>query len=237
MKRLIAPLFILAAALAASAVPQRTIPAGERAERAYEGSEWASAAALYEIAIDHRPDSAQLYSRAIVASELAGDTAAAPDLVERAMAHGVGLSALLGAVRRESFAVGEGDTYAAFLRRLRREMPWMGRPLDNELLSYYVFRRDGAGMVKYARIMLQGLPDSADYLSILAEGYLLAGDSDEAVATWEHILSLYPEHYDTLINLGNYYIASGRRPWALEYLRRAQNIHPTPYVAGILSNN
>lgn len=207
----------------------------ERADRAYDGREWNSAAALYGLVLDMRPDSAAVYPRAIVASELAGDTAAAPALVEEAMARGIGFASLLQNVRATSFAAGAGDNYAAFLLRLRREMPWMSRPLDHELLNYYTFRRDGAHMVEYAGRMLAGLPDSREYLSLLAEGYLLDGHDDEAIAIWTRILSLEPDDYLTLLCLGNYYVIHGNPEAARRYLSRAQAIHPTPYVARTLS--
>lgn len=208
----------------------------ERASRAFEGREWNSAAALYELVIDQHPDSARLYSLAIVSSELSGDTVAAPDLMERAMAHGIGFERLLYDVRSISFSVGSGDTYARFLLRLRGEMPWMSRPIDNQLLNYYTFRRDGAQMVRYALVMLEGLSDSPEYLSLLAEGYFLDGQNAMAVATWEHILELYPGDYQALLNLGNYYLTNGERDRALPYLQRAQSIHPTPYVGRQLND-
>lgn len=218
------------AALAASA-SERMANLSRRAERAWAWHEWSSAATLYEIMIAERPDSAALYARAIVAGEMYGDTTACLHLVERAMGRGIALKQLIADVRRTSFEIGAGDTYAGFLYRLRAGMPWLSRPLANELLSYYTFRRDGARMVRYARIMLAGLPDDIGYLSLLARGYLLQDMARDALDVWLHILQLDPDNYDALLEVGTYMRLHGDSSAALDYLSRAQNLHPTPYVA------
>lgn len=228
------PLILLLALT--SAIPaDRYTTLSERAARAFEWHEWNSAAALYVQLLDMRPDTARDYSRAIVAYELAGDTTAGIVLVERAMAHSIGFASLIADVRATSFSVGAGDTYAAFLLRLQREMPWMARAIDHQLLDYYTFRRDGAMMVKYSRMMLDGLPGSIEYLSLLAEGYLLDGQDSLAVSTWKKILELSPDDYGTLLNLGIYSKLHGDPTTAAECLRRAYTIHPTPYVEVLLS--
>lgn len=218
---------------AADSTATRYRLAEERAARSFDGREWASAAALYELMLDMRPDSAEVYARAIVASAMIPDTAATTDLMQRAMAHGAGLDAVLAQVRGISFAIGAPDLYGAYLHRLRAAMPWMSRALDHELLRYYVFRDDGPEIARYARIMLEGLPDSAEFLHALARGYMLQDDMAAAVAVWEKILALYPDDYDSLLYLGNYYVLTGRRGEAEPYLARALRVRPTPYVEAL----
>lgn len=79
--------------------------------------------------------------------------------------------------------------------------------------------------------MLSGLPDSIEYLSDLAYGYSLQGEHSKAAKTWQRILTIAPDDYDTLIKLGNYYIITNDRTAALEYLKRAQSLRPTPYLS------
>ncbi|MDE6287400.1 MAG: hypothetical protein K2M00_01280 [Muribaculaceae bacterium] len=233
MRRLI-PLILLLALT--SAIPaDRFTTLSERAARSFEWHEWNSAAAQYVQLLEMRADSARLYSRAIVAYELSGDTVAGSVLVERAMAHGIGFASLIADVRATSFSVGAGDTYAAFLLRMQREMPWMARAIDHQLLDYYTFRRDGAMMVKYSQMMLDGLPSSVEYLSLLAEGYLLDGQGDLAVNTWKKIIGISPDDYSALLNLGIYCRLHGDSATAAECLRRAYEVHPTPYVEVLLS--
>lgn len=233
MRRLL-PLILLLALT--SAIPaDRYTTLSERAARSFEWHEWKSAAAQYVQLLEMRPDSARVYPRAIVAYELSGDTTAGTVLVERAMAHGVGFASLIAGVRATSFSVGAGDTYAAFLLRLQRSMPWMARAIDHQLLDYYTFRRDGAMMVKYSRMMLEGLPGSVEYLSLLAEGYLLDGQGDLAAATWKKIIEISPNDYSALLNLGIYCKLHDDPATAAECLRRAYDIHPTPYVEVLLS--
>lgn len=238
MKRIPALLILLAAATCAAtaSTPSRYNAMAERATRAYDGAEWSSAAAMYELLLDMRPDSVDTYAHAIVANEMVPDTAASVDLVERAMSHGLGLAEVLGRVRADSFAIGQGDRYGGFLLRLRNAFPWMGRALDNELLHYYVFRRNGPMMVRYARIMLEGLPESAEYRSILARGYILGGNDAMAVATWHEMLQADPDDYTALLSMGNYYVTRGRDAEAAPYLRRAMAIRPTPYVQATLDS-
>lgn len=232
MRRLL-PLLLLIV-LTAAAPADRYLSVSERAGRSFEWHEWNSAAALYEQLLDMRPDSSRVYSRTIVAYELSGDTAAGPVLVERAMAHGIGFASLIADVRATSFSVGAGDNYAAFLLRLQHEMPWMARAIDHQLLDYYTFRRDGAMMVKYSQVMLAGLPASVEYLSLLAEGYLLDDQGELAAATWKKILGIAPDDYSALLNLGIYSKLHGDAAQATDCLQKAYVIHPTPYVEVLL---
>lgn len=224
-------LLILTLASVTVTASERIATLSRRAERAWTWQEWSSAATLYEIMLAERPDSAALYARTIVADEMAGDTAACLQLVERAMGRGIALRQLIADVRRTSFEIGAGDTYAGFLYRLSAGMPWLSRPLAGELLSYYTFRRDGAGMVRYARVMLAGLPDDIGYLSLLARGYMLLDLPDDALAVWRHILQLDPDCYDALLEAGTCLRIHGDPAGALQYLTRARQLRPTPYVA------
>ncbi|MDO4319903.1 MAG: hypothetical protein Q4C34_04940 [Bacteroidales bacterium] len=226
-------LWLLGAILTVSGADRYALTA-ERATRAYDSREWSSAAALYELMLDMRPDSSDIYARAIVANIQVPDTAATVDLMERAMSHGLGLADVLTEVRTQSFAIGRGDSYGDYLLQLRAAMPWMSRALDHELLEYYTFRNDGPMTVRYARIMLAGLPESAEYRAVLARGYLLSGDDRQAVATWQAMLQTDHDDYTALLNLGNYHAVMGDNTEAAEYLRRAQRLHPTPYVEATL---
>lgn len=215
----------------------RTAQTAERAERSFAFAEWPSAQALYELLIDRRPDRPDYYARAIVAAELAGDTVAGPDLVEQAMSHGLPFAPLLADIRATSYSVGAGDGYGGFLLRLQSQLPWLARPLDNELLAYYTSRSDGPMMVRYARTMLDGLPDSVDYLALLARGYLLQDDLPAAADTWQRILALDPDNVDALIALGNCARLQGRADDARRYLAAAYRLRPTPYLARLLQEN
>ena len=89
-------------------------------------------------------------------------------------------------------------------------------------------------MVRYAQIMLAGLPESAEYRAILARGYLLSGDDAAAIATWQAMLDTDSDDYTALINLGNYYVTTGDHTAAIPYLQRAMKVRPTPFVAATL---
>ncbi len=205
-----------------------------RAERAFRYGEWAQAAALTELALDERPDSARLYARAIVAEGMLADTVRSAALLERAMAHGVALDSVVDAVRADAFGIGEAHIYDSFLLRARRQMPWLARAIDARLLDYYAMRGDGERVVELATAMLTGLPESTRYLDLLARGYDMQGLDAEADATRRRLLDVDPDNLDALRALGCSLMRQGRRDDALPLLRRAQAIHPTPYIDNML---
>lgn len=206
----------------------------ERAQRSFQWKEWSSAAAMYELMLKDRPQELQSYAHAIVANQMTSDTTATVDLMQRAMANGLGLGEVLEAVRTIDFSIYEGDRYGRYLYQLHGAMPWMRRALDHQLLDYYTMRNDGPKIVEFARAMLAGLPESTDYLASLAKGQLLSGQEDEAVATWRKIIELNPINYNALLELGNYYAIKGHKAEAIELLQRAQDLRPTPFVADLL---
>ena len=187
--RLYAIILTLIAALTAHAADD---PMRLRADRAYDWDDYAGAAAMYEVLISRTPDNPDLYTRAIVSQQMLADSAATIDLMQRAMAHGFKLSDMLATVRQADFAKGRAELYATYLVDLRDAMPWMTRALDNQLLQYYDFRNDGPMIEQYARRMLAPLPDSVEYLTLLARGLLLQGKIDQAAAVWQQILTLDP---------------------------------------------
>ena len=69
-----------------------------------------------------------------------------------------------------------------------------------------------------------------------ARGAMLCGRDDEGLRAYREILSGAPDDYDVLLALGNYYALPGSedKVLAVEYLSRANEIHPTPYVTALL---
>ena len=88
-------------------------------------------------------------------------------------------------------------------------------------------RRDGDATVVYATRMLDGLPDSREFLAALARVHMYRGDLDSAAAVWRRLLELYTDDYDTLLLLGCYLRprdpAAGR-----PLLDRAAALRPSP---------
>lgn len=203
----------------------------ERAERSYQWREWSSAAAMYELLLDENPDSANYYVKAIVANQMLDNKNAQTDLVTRAMAHGIGLTDILHSVQSADYIVSDGDQYAALLENLKQSMPWMARAFDDEILRFYVFRQNGPMMVKYADMMLAGLPESLEYLEIKAQGYILQNDIQAAVPVWEKIVELHPDKCRTaLLYLAFVAEKAGDTAKADELFERARALNATPYV-------
>lgn len=208
-----------------------------KAGRFFDDKEWASAQALYSLVIDSNPRADSAYVRAIVTSSLLNDSVMASHFLTEAMHAGLSFTRIMNGVREESFAIGEADVYVDFLLRSQKECPWLSRAIDDELLSYYHFRDNGKKTVCYAERMLAGLPDSVEYLSMLADGYCMEGDFTGAVEVWNKILDIAPDNYDTLLKLGNYYDLTGDRLQGRAYLDRAYEIYPTPFVASNIYDN
>lgn len=201
-----------------------------RAARLFEWREWASAEALYSLMITEKPQADSAYVKAIVAASMIGHTETASHLLTQAMKAGVSFPRLMAGVKTVSFEVGAANVYEDFMLRSQRDCPWLERAIDAELLKYYQFRDNGQLIIKYAKKMLSGMPDSVDYLSAIAEGYVLTGDFDNAVASWQKIISISPRNYTTLLELGNYFANAGDKDEAIAYLNLAADIMPTPYV-------
>ncbi|MDE6127519.1 MAG: hypothetical protein K2G30_11265 [Muribaculaceae bacterium] len=222
-------------AFAVSPYPQLEV----KADRFFHQKEWAQAAATYDLMLDERPHVPATYGRAIVSSTMAGDTLAGIRLFSKALDNHVPFDSVFSRVRSTSFELGRTDLYERLLLDIKAEHPWMRRTANAYLLRYYSFRRDGANMVAYADIMLQGSPDNIGFLSTKAQGLMLTGATDEALATYDAILTLDPDNYQALLELGNWYALragsdSSKGTLAAEYLRRAYGIRPTPHVEATL---
>lgn len=208
-----------------------------KAARFFENAEWPNANAMYVLMLDQRPQDRNIYSAAIVSNIMAGDTARALDLIPRALSNLIPIDTVLTEVQRTSFSIGRGDLYENFLLKTRSEYPWYSRVINNYLLNYYDFRDNGPELVKYATIMLGGLPNDRRFLRLLARGQLLSGHILQAVETWHKIATFYPTDYDNLLDLANYYATVGDTSNAVEWFRRADAIRSTPYVTDYLRSH
>lgn len=232
-----------------------------KADRFFNQGEWAQAAATYYQMLEARPDVAATYGKAIVANAVRGDTVAEMELMVKALNAKIPFDSVLSRVKSTSFQLGKSNLYGDFLLRVKEAYPWMRRPMDNYLLRYYTYRKDGAKMVEYSRMMLQGDPSNTAFLMTLAQGAMLCGDFEEGIRAYESILAVAPTDYDSLLALGNYYYMENREavgvnapgggageenprllycgPYAekaREYLTRANEVHPTPYVTSLLAS-
>lgn len=207
----------------------------EKAQRFFDNSEWSSANAMYLLMLEQNPRDVNSYAGAAVSDIMAGDTIQALNLIPVAMDNEVSVDSLLSGVKTLSFSIGHGDLYENYLLGIKKNYPWFSRVADNYLMQYYSFRQNGPELVRYARTMLDGLPDNLNFLRMLAYGLLLTGDNEGAAKIWNKIATLYPDNYDTVLDLANFYDASGERMSALKWMKRADEMHPTPYVKSRIS--
>lgn len=223
-------------ASAAFAAKQRSLSEiGVRAERFYAQKEWASAAAMYSLMIDERPDSARLYGRAVTAAAMRGETGEQRMLLRRALEAKVPIDSVFHYVEVSSFALGEASVLEKFLKLAVESEPWLSRKIDASLLDYYTFRRDGAAMVSYARRLLNGMPDSEKFGLRLAEGLLIEGRSGEAAKAFADVLVHHPSSLQALLYLGEMSLRKGDYVAAEHYLSRANAIDSTPHLVATLN--
>ena len=219
----------------------------EKAERFVHFQEWNSANAMYMLMLDQRPLEAKLYSKAIVTGGLIDDEKLQLDLLERTQKNGIPLDSIFSGVRKFSFEVGESQEYEQFLKLVKGSHSWLSRPINVRLLDYYNFRNDATNMVTVGKELLLATPNETGYLDVVARGYMLIGDFENGLTTYEQILSIDDKNYDALIAMGNYFYvmwkeSEGTRSQmtstkvkAQEYLQKAYNLRPTPFVKSKLA--
>lgn len=227
--RLILKLILIAVPFIAIAQQTPTSVLSQRAERAWEAGEWASAQALYSIVAERTPEDVEAVARLVVASWMRSDSTAAFSTVQNAMSHGMPLDSLLGEARELCYSTHHADLYGKILDNLYRQMPYARRPVAMQLVNYWLRRRNGAQTVMYADYLLQAQPDNPMLLSLRCRALLLDGLVEQAVETATHLLEVQPDNTEALILLGNYYSHTDPTR-ARELLIRAYNINPTPYL-------
>ena len=205
-----------------------------RAARAYEAREWPSAHALYMLVSEEEPTDATPYGRTIVAALMQGDSTVTAGRIETALSHGVPLDSVLTVIEHETIALGQSTMYERELLRTAAALPYLQRPLQSRLLTHYLFRRDAANIIRYATVLLRGIPDNTTWLNSLAQGYLLSGDMPAAIDTWRRTLNADPDNIEALICLGNALLPDDRAA-AMPYLIRANELQPSDYLRNIIS--
>lgn len=218
-----------------------------KAERFVQLQEWNSANAMYILMQEARPDDAVPYSKAIVSSGMLEDKKAQLDMLERTQKRGIPMDSVFDGVRKFSFEIGQARKYEEFLNLVKERQIWIARNINTRLLKYYDFRNDATNMVNIGSELLSATPDNIEYLLVVARGYMIKGDYENAVAKYKKVLELEADNYDALVALGNYYYVmwkasegtrsqmSSMKTDALIYLNKANEIRPTDFVGKIIS--
>lgn len=225
-------LFFLLLVLCAGRAAADTTPTevlGARALRAWDAREWASAQALYGIVADRLPSSAEAAARLAVAAEARGDSTAARLAVEQAMSHGVALDSVLATARGLCFEAAIPGAYTTLLESLFQSLPYARRPLAMTLLRYNLARCHGSDAIRWADYLLLGAPGDASVLILKARAALISNDTASAVDCALQALQTDPDNLEALLIAGNGK-AMTHQPGALDLLRRACSLAPTPYL-------
>jgi tetratricopeptide (TPR) repeat protein len=190
---------------------------------------------MYLLMLDQHPLEVSTYSHAIVSNIMAGDTISMGNLLEQSMQNNVPFDSLLNSVQHVSLQLGSSDLYERVLLTSRQRFSWLSRGINAYLLKYYDFRNNAPEIIRYAKIMLAGMPDDITFQRQLARGYMLNNQPEYAVEVWFNIIEKNPEHYDTLIDIASYFEDTGEHSRAITYWQRAYKIRQTPYVKAMLN--
>ena len=201
-----------------------------KATRFFDNQEWLNANAMYLLMLDERPLEISTYSHSIVANMMVNDTTSMVDMLELSMRNNVPFDSLLNSVQHVSMQVGSSDLYEQVLLTSRQHFSWLSRGINAYLLKYYDFRNNGPEIIRYAKIMLAGMPDDVTFQRQLARGYMLNDQPLYALEVWFDVLEKNPDDYDTLIDIATYYENTNEHDRALTYWQRAYILRPTPYV-------
>lgn len=205
-----------------------------KASRFYSQKEWRSALAMYYLMLDEQPSDCNIYSRAIAVAGMVDDKAAQKRLTENAFKHRIGVDSLFSGVSAQAIHLGHADIFEKYLQEVVSYDPWLDRVASANLLKYYMFRHNGPMTVDYAMKMLRGLPDNLGFMEALAQGYLDSNNIPEAEKVYETVLAKDADNIEALLYLGNSALETGNKKAGAEYLRRAYELNPTPYLDRLL---
>ena len=205
-----------------------------KASRFYAQKEWRSALAMYYLMIDERPADCNLYAKAIAVAGMVDDRSAQKRLTENAFKNRVAVDSLFSGVFNQAISIGQADILEKYMSDVVTYEPWLDRVVSSGLLKYYLFRHNGPMAVDYAAKMLHGLPGDIGFMQALAQGYLDCNEIGQAEKVYETILAKDADNIEALLYLGNGAINSGNKKAGAEYLRRAYELNPTPYLEKLL---
>lgn len=205
-----------------------------KASRFYAQKEWRSALAMYYLMIDERPADCPLYSTAIAVAGMVDDRSAQKRLTEDAFKHRLPVDSLFNGVFAKAISLGNADIFEKYMTDVVTYEPWLDRAVSAWLLKYFLFRHNGPLAIDYAEKMLRGLPDNVEFKQSLAQAYLDCNDITGAEKVYDSVLAADADNIEALLYLGNAAIESGNKKTGAEYLRRAYELNPTPYLDKLL---
>lgn len=212
----------------------------DKARRAFDQQEWATASAMYTLAIDQEPGRGDLYGYAIAAAAMKQDTISQLQFFDQSINNYVPFDSTFAAVKRVSFSVAHDSMYEQFMLMVQRNYSWLARAVDAYLLNYYVYRHNAPAVIRYSQMMLAGLPDDVRYLAILADAQMQDSQTAEAVATYNRIIELDPDNYNAHLTLGNYFALAAddadSRQQAVAYLKKANTLRQTPHTTALINS-
>lgn len=211
-----------------------------KADRYFKFEEWRNALAMYELLLDENAKDAETYSKGIVVSGIIKENNLQNSFLERAEKNVIPYDTLFVKVKKYSLSLGKASVYTDFMLRVRDSKPWLERIINIRLLDFFQFRNDADNIISIATALLKATPNNVQFLSALAEGYMLKSEFEKSADCYKKILLVDKENYEAIVNLGNYFdsfpkieedsVSMRRTANALSCFRKAMELNPTPYV-------
>lgn len=187
-----------------------TNPLLQKSEEAFNTQRWKSAGTLYELLLKDSVNYTPYMAKALLANELAADEVS----LRRADAlFGVNrfrMDSLLSDFSKLCIRLRHFDVFEESLDRTRKVMPENSDTLLYGMIKYRLFLRDSKGAIRIAREGQMEQPDNLLWLRLEAEGWQLAGRSDQALLVYRKLLARDPDNLDALLYEGNYYYLTGK---------------------------
>ncbi len=175
-----------------------------KAQRFFQHQEWGSALAMYDLMLSDKPI-VNTFNHAIVVAGILDKKDQQMELMLKTENMGIPLDSVFNGVRDISISLVKPELYVDFLNLVKSEQPWLARNINTHLLNYYTFRGDYAGTIEVANILLATTPNNIEYLSDVANAYMMMGNFEYFRLTTDRIIQIDPQNRDALLAMGNYY--------------------------------
>lgn len=185
-------------------------PLLQKSEEAFNTQRWKSAGTLYELLLKDSVNYTPYMAKALLANELAGDEVSLRRVDALYGINRFRLDSLLSDFSKLCIRLHHFDVFEESLDRIRTVMPENADTLLYGMIKYRLFLRDSKGAIRIARKGQAEQPDNSLWLRLEAEGWQLAGQSDQAMLAYRKLLMRDPDNIDALLYEGNYYYLQGK---------------------------
>jgi len=142
---------------------------------------------------------------------------------KRALACGLGAAIILGTATPAAACIWDRDTIMQERSRFPTALELMTGKFIHHTPSIYAWR------IRDREAKIASFPDDLSLVDDLAVAHDKLGDHGAAIAAMEAILPRDPQRYETLANLGTFYLHSGDLERGVEFIDRALEVNASAH--------